>query len=861
MSRTADRVLNQQLPTVARGTCAPGVASVAAGLRRSAVLVALPPTVAAGAVAWLFRDFNFDDAYIVARYATNLAAGQGWVFNPGEVHNGATSPLFTLLVALAARLGLDPLLAGHWLAVGALAAAAALTALLLRAGGFALGGLVAGLLLATAPLPHLTVGLETTLYLALLTGGLLAYHASRHALAGLLLGLLALTRGDGLLALGVVGAHLAWSVRRARAHEAGPTPGALGAFGVAAAVPLGLWCAWAIPALGSPLPATLAAKVAHVRSGLWQERPGNLFVDWTLIWLRIFMGPPPALYPFALLGLVALLGRLGRQGTGPTLLLGPAAVALYVAAYAALGVVTYHWYVAPLLWALCLLAGAGADSLWCRLSALTLRPGRPSWQAGVRAGLAGLLVVGSVGVNVPALGIAVVREARDPRDVAYSTAGDWLRRHAPAGSSFAAVEAGTIAYRSGLRAIDPLGLVSPGLAERLAEGDTIGWLSATWPDYVVLHEPPVLLESELLALPEFLMHYAPRHAFTTPHYRYALGIYERRGAGAAPSPSPGTAPSPGLSPNAGGEEMAGQLIPGAGAEAMGSASPDRGLDGAGELAGAAGGGGEALPGWRLVDDDASTGIRPAWRTSEALPGWRLADDDAGWEPNGQLASTGAAGGWRAVGNDPFLVSPPLALPLGEVAGIEVRMRARLDSGDLATAGEVYWVVEGEAGFSPEHRRSFVVRADGRPRTYRIALTPPATPPLPQPDPGEVADPAATQLAAAAPAGHPPASAALQPPAGALPSSPQAFGERPRAGATPISSPPGSGERSGAGAPTISPPPALGERPGEGAVPSPADALLTRLRLDPLPAPGEIVIESIRLISWREVLTAPDSAAP
>ena len=45
--------------------------------------------------------YNFiaDDTFISLRYAANLLAGHGLVFNPGERVEGFTSPLWTLLLA------------------------------------------------------------------------------------------------------------------------------------------------------------------------------------------------------------------------------------------------------------------------------------------------------------------------------------------------------------------------------------------------------------------------------------------------------------------------------------------------------------------------------------------------------------------------------------------------------------------------------------------------------------------------------------------------------------------------------------------------------------------------------------------
>jgi hypothetical protein len=61
------------------------------------LLVALV-VAAAGWMAWL-SVYQVDDAFIVYRYARNLARGNGFVFNPGERVEGVTCFLWTLVLA------------------------------------------------------------------------------------------------------------------------------------------------------------------------------------------------------------------------------------------------------------------------------------------------------------------------------------------------------------------------------------------------------------------------------------------------------------------------------------------------------------------------------------------------------------------------------------------------------------------------------------------------------------------------------------------------------------------------------------------------------------------------------------------
>jgi len=57
----------------------------------------------------LSTHFMWDDAFITFRYADNLAAGHGFVYNIGEHVLGTTTPLFTLLLAAFRVIGVSPM--------------------------------------------------------------------------------------------------------------------------------------------------------------------------------------------------------------------------------------------------------------------------------------------------------------------------------------------------------------------------------------------------------------------------------------------------------------------------------------------------------------------------------------------------------------------------------------------------------------------------------------------------------------------------------------------------------------------------------------------------------------------------------
>jgi hypothetical protein len=121
-----------------------------------------------------------DDAFISFRYARNLADGAGLVFNRGEVVEGYSNPLWTVVLAAASWLGLD--LVGVALVLGGLCfvATVCLTQLAVeRATADRSWGLAAGLLTAAAaPLAGSSlIGLETSLFAAGIAACL--YGASR----------------------------------------------------------------------------------------------------------------------------------------------------------------------------------------------------------------------------------------------------------------------------------------------------------------------------------------------------------------------------------------------------------------------------------------------------------------------------------------------------------------------------------------------------------------------------------------------------------------------------------------------------------------------------------------------------------
>ena len=161
----------------------------------------------------VLRQWTCDDAFISFRYAEQLIAGHGLVFNAGEPVEGYTNFLWTLWIAAGLKLGVDPEAWAHlWSGAAFLGSVGLLLWAYPRVSDRprSVSGVVLLPVAALAAVAHddwtiyATGGLETSLFALLLLGGFLTLLSGlpagrRAALAGGLLALATLTRPDGAL--------------------------------------------------------------------------------------------------------------------------------------------------------------------------------------------------------------------------------------------------------------------------------------------------------------------------------------------------------------------------------------------------------------------------------------------------------------------------------------------------------------------------------------------------------------------------------------------------------------------------------------------------------------------------------------
>lgn len=419
---------------------------------------------------------SVDDVFITYRYAQNLVAGNGFVFNPGEWVLATTAPGWGLLLAALHGLtgiGLEHL--GTWLFGLCLVVVAGLAYREGRRHGRGPEAWLGGLLTVSCTFLWAHNGFEYPVSLALLLGAALTA-LRRPVVAGMLATAAVWCRPDAALVVACLGLLLLWEVRRDELEL-----GAVVRFSamVGLGVGLGMTLAWTF--YGHPLPVTLGAKQAQ---GVWLSPETTGWGFWTsgYRWLAAtYSGPWTPL--MGIIGLAGLL-RLVLLPSRFWRVLVASSLAISVA-YPLLGVPFYTWYAMPLLigmlYGYCCLAGDTLRALGRQWRLADPRR-RIAWGA-----LGALLLTGLAAFPSYVLWRSLKSYQLFegfPRHQLYRDAGLWLADQPRSeNDAFAFVEVGTVAFYSEWPARDLTGLVSPDLRPQADGGDLSGAFQskpATW---------------------------------------------------------------------------------------------------------------------------------------------------------------------------------------------------------------------------------------------------------------------------------------------------------------------------------------------------------------------------------------------
>jgi hypothetical protein len=463
--------------------------------------------------AWRLGGKSFDDFYITYRYAWNLAAGHGFVFNPGERVFGTTAPGFGLLLALLTRLTSIPI---PWL--GTLATAVALPGIALLAlrdsGDRWPEAIAAGTLLVTCHYIWVQHGSEVpfTLFLLLAAAAL----AERHpALAGWIAGCAVWCRPDALMGAGLLGLFL-WIGKRRLPLRYGVALGTTVAAGLLAAR---VWFGQFLPHTLEAKRAQAAAMSAAWKSGLafWPEtvrQIGQLYAGNRAFLLLVLGG-------IGLIGLIVVARRGGR-----VLGLLAANAAVLALAYPLLGVPAYTWYMIPAvaaaLYGVCFLAG----EIGRRLAGL-VKP-EPARRAVALVGPLGLFLL----FFAPLLTRTVQEATRPrafPRFTLYERTAEWLRANSARSDEVSYVEVGTLAYFSDRPVEDLVGLVTPRSLPYLIRHDLVGAFRAHPTTFLLHHEKLAVFTAPLVHHRWFRRRYDEVHREAMPASGEVLVVYRRNG--------------------------------------------------------------------------------------------------------------------------------------------------------------------------------------------------------------------------------------------------------------------------------------------------------------------------------------------
>jgi hypothetical protein len=460
---------------------------------------------------WLFRTFFIDDAFITFRYVRQFVAGNGLVYNIGERVEGYSNFLWVMLLALPHAFGAELITTARVLSAALSVGSLLLTYSLARSAPYPV--LAPIMLAAAAPFGAWAMGgLETSLFAFLVIASVTAFiyeeERGRGAISGVLFGLLALARPEGVLFFALAIGFRAWrlfSSSTGRVVKIESRDWARLAGFIALFVPHFLW---RLSYYGYPLPNTVYAKS---------------------------MG----LHPRALIeGVYYLFDGLTALG-GPLLLLLPAGILLFQSqelryrfisaccgAYLLFSVVgggdwmPMHRFWVHIMPLLIVLVHAGL----MKLAALIA----PRWAWLTRTGFAlaqtAFLYFGVLhAVFVVGIGRVYAPLPYNPLLVAY------VRQHWQPGDVIAVSDAGEIAYALPLeaRVVDMFGLADAHIAHLtpqfpsglLGRGDVFG----KWDVDYVLAQNPRFVQVHILGQKEngefIAQHTAERLLVNDPRFR------------------------------------------------------------------------------------------------------------------------------------------------------------------------------------------------------------------------------------------------------------------------------------------------------------------------------------------------------
>jgi hypothetical protein len=423
---------------------------------------------------WLFAHpaYAGDDALITFRHVENLVRHGQFVYNLGERVQGTTTPLYALILALVS-----------WLPGGTILHAGVLNLVL----DLALLVVIYRILTARQ-LPWIGAALvwilgsyyviltasesrmETPLYVLLIFIAYLYLDRQRYVPMAVALGLLLVTRVDGLIAVAAFYAFITLDQRRLPWRE--------GLVTLAVALP---WYAFAGLYYGSVLPQTMLAKTIAYRN--MYPRTRNLTYLWELV-TSGYMHLRLMLWPFIVYAFLLSIRKM--RFLLPLFLFG----IIYFAAFSKTRTFIFPWYMVPLHVTQVVLAAVGFGHAAYILG--------PDLVAREKLRPLSLLVSSALVILLSVWMRSQFEQIMSPywsSQPVGEAVGLWIRDNTPLDATVYTEPVGAIGYYSERQMLDAVGLVAPQVTPYIARSAMKGnydnyaeAINALQPDYAVLRE-------------------------------------------------------------------------------------------------------------------------------------------------------------------------------------------------------------------------------------------------------------------------------------------------------------------------------------------------------------------------------------
>lgn len=445
--------------------------------------------VASAVQLLVFFPFTPDDSFVSMRYARHLADGEGLVYNSGERVEGFSNPLIVLLAAIAYAAGADPLRVVKWIGILCFAMIAALLWWHGRRAPWGIALSMAMVLPAFGLTFFAVSGLETVPAALSLLGLVLASCQRRWFVAALLLCTLSVLRPEGPAYI-LVPIFAAWLALRSSNARAGAK---IDARGTRRLVVAGLFFLGALVCgfvarlayFGSFVPNTFLAKAPWVpqTSLPWWTFPLRGLDDLATFAMQVQLP--------VLVVLVALSWASLKQSPSAILAIVGIAVAALFQKWAGGDWMVGARFMAPAI----PLAGV----LW--IESVSALPGYLLGKSRGRAIAAGLCLAF---ISLAAKGndtlAFIAQKDQYPESQMAGTglieAGNWLRMHVPSDWTLWNPCIGAIGWASGLRTIDPQGLVSRDVSRAISSVTTPEARDAAIADLFREVRPEIVVQME-----------------------------------------------------------------------------------------------------------------------------------------------------------------------------------------------------------------------------------------------------------------------------------------------------------------------------------------------------------------------------